>query len=84
MNFPYLGPNFLKLGLIDFISKSDFSSINSIFFTLTSLLISSETELIIFFLFKLSTGIKILFKGCLTLIFSFALKDNVREEIICA
>ena len=84
MNFPYLGPNFLKLGLIDFTSKSDFPSINSIFFTLTSLLISSETELIIFFLFKLSTGIKILFKGCLTLIFSFALNDKVREEIICA
>ena len=50
MNFPYLGPNFLKLGLIDLTNKSDFPSINSIFFTLTSLLISSETELMIFFL----------------------------------
>ena len=32
MNYPYLGPNFLKLGLMDFTSKSDSPSINSIFF----------------------------------------------------
>ena len=81
MSFPKRGPKTLKLGLICLTKISDASSKSSISLTLTSCLIKSDTACIASFWSLEFTGIIILRNGCLTLIFSLALKDNTSEEI---
>ena len=80
--FPNFGPKDLKLGLAFLTRISDESLINSTFFTLISDLIKSSISKISFFSPEFLNGIKTLFRGCLTLIFSLFLIERAIEQII--
>ena len=84
ISLPNFGPKVLKFGLICFTKISEASSSNSISLMLTSCFIRFATAKIDAFCSSFSTGIIIFCKGWRTFIFSFARRDNTRDEIVCA
>ena len=84
ISFPKRGPSALKSGFICFTSMPEPSSISSISFTFTSLLINSETAKISSFSESSKTGIIIFWSGWRTFIFSFCRNESTSDDIVCA